>query len=134
LRQVDDDELENTATWVYSDKAGTMDYRIDMRSYIPFYDRQMFKGWNFLGITSEMSDVFVESGSCNIEKMVFWEDQEWDVITESVLAQIGMSYEKFGLVDDPQDLAHGVLIKVSNDCKLSSSIGEDISGPPGIPN
>lgn len=135
LRQVDSNELENTAVWVYSDKRGIMDYRIDTRAYTPIYDRQMYGGWNFLGITSEMLDTFVESGSCNIVKMVSWQFQEWEEITEEELTQVGMSFNKFGLADDPDDIGMGIIIKVTGNCKLGlSGISNGGIAPPQIPN
>ncbi|MBU0760839.1 MAG: hypothetical protein KJ858_04055 [Nanoarchaeota archaeon] len=54
LRQIDDDELLNTAFWVYSDKSGTIVYEIYDNSYIPFDERPLYQGWNFLGLMPEM--------------------------------------------------------------------------------
>ncbi len=127
LRAIDDDELMQTAFFVYSNSEARTKYWID-NEVIPLNQRQMYKGWNFVGITSEMlgsegvpeiKDLFKP---CNLEKAYFFnpEHQEW-----------GM----FPLNEDfSQDaLNNGIVIKVSEDCKPSSASG-DLVLPPLIPN
>jgi hypothetical protein len=130
LRKDDDDYVLTTSMWVYSNKAGIMKYST-LEDYFPLDKRPLYSGWNFYTITPEMEDVFIESGSCGIEKLVIWEHQAWDVITEEELEQVGMDYERFSLADHPGDVGKAVVVKVSGDCFFDYDGGVE---PPPLPS
>ena len=60
LRQLDDDELLNTAFWVYSDKAESSEYWLETE-VVPYDQRQLYSGWNFFGLTSYLINVYKKS-------------------------------------------------------------------------
>lgn len=127
LGAIDDDELMQTAFFVYSDSEAKTEYWID-NEVVPLNQRQIYKGWNFVGITSDMlgnggvPELKDLLKPCNVEKAYFFnpEQQEW-----------GM----FPLDEDfsRDALNNGIVIKVSEDCKPSSVSGDSVS-PPSIPN
>jgi hypothetical protein len=123
-----DDELIQNAFWVYSDTSvQTMKYRPAESDVIPFNERQIYIGWNFVAITPEMvgKTIFDIKGNCDIQKAYLWQAslQEWG----------------FNLMEDTSapdqlsegDLYSGLVIKVSANCKL----GDSNSGinPPVLP-
>ncbi len=125
--QIDDDYLENTGFWVYSDKRGFLEYETSEDDFIPTKERQLYRGWNFLGMTHDTQNAFIKKGSCNIERMVGWERGAWNELTRELLSSIGMSYEKFSFIDDETDAGHVILLKVTNNCMLDLEL---ISGLP----
>lgn len=105
-----------SSVWVYSDKAGTLEYsRVD----VPTYDQVALEdGWNFLTKSPEMIGKTLEDikGSCNIEKFYYWDskNQEWDTNLNSA------------------ESGQGIIIKVTEDCALGTS-SEEIPVVPNLP-
>ncbi len=130
---IDDNEMLQVAYWVYSNKETGEDFNklyngveywlIDLPNQIE--ERPIYNGWNFVGITSEFIDKSVNevSGNCDIQRAYFWSSagQRWfefsmsEKITEEYIAQ-------------------GLVIKVSNDCRLGTPTGSGgITPPPEVP-
>jgi len=125
-----DSYFEKQVMWVYSDLTveGELNGYAHFTEYwleepLPLSQRQdLYKGWNFVGITSDMIGEGGEPelrdlvGDCNIERAYFFnpEQQEWVV---------------FPLDEDfSQDaISSGIVIKVSENCKLG---GNGVSPPP----
>lgn len=154
LRQVDDDQLLNTAFWVYSSKEtgrtlnGVMnadEYMLE-DTIMPFEQRQMYKGWNFVGITPDMykGDYSLNQGyegeyfslgeiegSCNILKS-YWYNSEKEETEQ------GTNWKEFSLdlkikhYDFDELLGTGLVVKVSDNCKLGFETDAVI--PPQIPS
>ena len=116
----------NSAMWIYSSKDQTLDFKtVDGPLKVDYVGLK--SGWNFLTITSEMTDKSLNDikGNCNIISAFLWDkqNQEWGTI--------------LNLLDDKNILKNegglwgGFIIKVSNNCKLGSS-GETTT-PPELP-
>lgn len=122
---MDDDELIQTAFWVFSDKTETTEYWLDDLP-VPINERPMYKGWNFVGITPDMINIDLKNlqGSCDIEK-IYWFDssiQNW--------VQLSLK-DNFGA----NMMGIGVVIKVSDNCKLGDLDDQgSITSPPKIPS
>ena len=132
--QVDDDVALTSAMWVYSDKAGTLKYNT-LEDYLPLSMRELSAGYNFVTITPDMTvDVNTASpeeeekytfnamkGNCNIQKVYFFDNvrQQWGEfpLTEEL---------------DSNTVGNGVVVKVSNDCKLSKP-AQETNQPPNLP-
>lgn len=124
FNSIDDDEVSQMAMWVYTEKGALSEYWLDNVPN-PFTERQIYKGWNFIGITPDMvsqSPLEDIKGSCNIEKSYFFvnEFQEW------------REYPLTNKFDDNHFVGFGWAIKVSDDCRLGSS-SSGITSPPGLP-
>ncbi len=142
IQHIDDDILINTATWVYLDKEeGERTYCLKA-DIIPFEERPLSRGWNLFGMTQDMINILIDSGSCTIEKMAGWDSyqKKWTVIdahtlSDATLSQSGTrinwwTYVFAGLSDNSQDIGKGIAIKVTNECKLSRLRAD----PPPLPN
>jgi len=121
---MDDHELLQTAFWVYTDKGAISEYWL-YDSPKPYTERQIYKGWNFVGITPDMisdSEIGNLKGNCNIEKSYFWvnEFQEWRDLPLS---------SKF---NDNRFVGFAWVIKVSNNCNFGTSL--NIPQVPQMPN
>ncbi len=129
---IDDDELLNTAFWVYSsDETGEElngimnadEYNLEEEITL-IGDRNIYKGWNFVGITPEMVGKHLNEikGNCEIEKAFGWEydHQKWQLLED---------YSKF----NKESLLTGIVVKVVSNCNLGT-LEEEISPPPEIPN
>ncbi len=114
-------QMNSHAYWVYFDKPGKLKYVTQDQP--PLNQRILFKGWNFVGITSEMKnlDLIDVLGDCQLEneKAYIWdaEKQEW---------------ERIGLHQyvDESSIGKGIVVKVTSDCTL----GNGGMTPPGLPN
>lgn len=121
-----EDYLEESAVWVYSDEASTTNYRL--QEPLPLNERQLYSGWNFVGISKDMipspfdANLKDIKGNCNIEKSYFWiaSMQRWE--------DAPVEYAQL----EENSIGSGWLVKVSNDCKLGSTAG-DVSPPPALP-
>jgi len=133
-------QIESRATWVFSDKEGTLKFETDY--VLPSSQRQLRIGWNFVGMTSDVIAGYYDSnydgsykgkwfswdsikGDCQYEKIFGWfpTDQDWFEMRLD---------EKLQESDIKPFLGLGFVIKVSDDCKLGTS--ESTTGPPQIPN
>jgi hypothetical protein len=67
LEAVDEDELLSNGFWVYSDKAGDLEYELFEKPVV-VDERQIFKGWNLVGISSDMANNEFKDlvGDCDI--------------------------------------------------------------------
>jgi len=130
INQMDGDQLRNTAFWVYSDSETGKEFNgiynaIEYWLYenpIPYNERQIYKGWNFVGITSNMigKNLNELKGNCNIEKSYAWwaKRQNWDLID--------MNDAPFS----QNVIGQGIVLKVTENCKLGTSSGTI----PTVPN
>jgi len=128
LALIDDDELIQTAFWVYSTKSSAdTEYWLDDLP-VPLDERPMYSGWNFVGVTPEMvpgpADTNLKDikGDCNIEKSYFFNAdlQKWDEVPVE-FAQL-----------EENSVGTGWVIKVSDNCRLgepSMAAGQ----PPALP-
>ncbi len=113
----------NSAVWIYSEKKQTFNFQtLDGPFFINYFNLK--QGWNFLYVTPEMIGKNLNDikGNCNIQKSHAWwaERQEWDLID--------LNDAPF-----PEDsVGYGIILKVSNDCKLGTSSGSS-TNPPGLP-
>ncbi len=140
VRLIDDDELLNTAFWVYSDEKMNTKYQL-LEETIPFNERPIYAGWNFVGITSDMyQGTYVPGvgyegeyfswdaikGNCQYEKIYGWhvEFQKW--------AEMDPNHKLKGY-DFDDFLGNGMVVKVSNNCNLGST-GGVITPPPSLPD
>lgn len=126
-----DDSANLYAYWAYSDKAGKMTFTINHLSYYNMKNVFLKNGWNFVGINPEMieDDIFTwESirGNCNIQKIYAWdyENQDWFKYQTSTELK-GYDFDDF--------LGSGMIVKVTNNCKLGTPSGGEITPPPGLP-
>ena len=122
--KVDDEELLNSAFWVYLKKGGWIEYDVE-DEWAYANNRQMVAGWNFVGITPDIFRLKVKDwkGDCNIEKIAGYQ-RGWGMIDADV--------DERTLADQEQDLGRGVIVKVSNDCTLKVNGGSNVV-PPQIP-
>ena len=89
----------------------------------------LFRGWNFVGFTSNIfyDDSFSWNkvkGSCDYEKIYAWNPETVEWIT------ISPDLESFDLNDF---LGMGMVVKVSDDCKLSNTEGINSPTIPELP-
>lgn len=129
LNLMDDDELTQTAFWIYSSK--TIDGDLNGVPHATEYwldnlpskleETKLYKGWNFFANTYEVvGKSFNEiKGNCNIETVYGWdpEDQKW----------VGFSLDEDFF---REIMGLGFVVKVSNNCKLGTSEGS----VPSVPN
>ena len=120
-----DDYIKYSALWVYSNKEGVLNYKpVDS---LALKDNPLFTGWNFVAITYDMlgnggyprlRDL---AGTCNIQKAYFFnpEEQNWNTFPMD---------EDFS----SDALNTGIVIQVSNDCKLGTSVA-DVPSVPNLP-
>jgi len=132
LQEDDDDFVLTNAMWIYSKKTGKIKY-----STLEDYSsegRQLYAGWNFVSMTPDMIEgqsnpdlTFDEiKRSCNVERAYHWNN----------LIYSGHNKPSWETIYDESEmdstlLGKGILIKVSNDCKLGTS--ESLTSPPGLP-
>jgi hypothetical protein len=123
---LDDDEILNTALWVYSSESFETKYGLES-DIVPFQERPLYQGWNFVGITNDMigKTIAEMEGNCNVLKSYFYnaEQDETDRGTnwKNIPKNIALPEET---------LYKGLVIKVESNCKLD----EDSLSPPAIPN
>tara|TARA_B100002003_G_scaffold248866_1_gene283677 strand:+ start:929 stop:1603 length:675 start_codon:yes stop_codon:yes gene_type:complete len=126
----------NSAYWIYSEKRGILEVNRD-ETKLSLDETKLSKGWNFVGITSEMFNGEYFSwdsiiGTCNIEKthagggdrIYLWGyggTQEW----------VEVDFDgRFFETDFEEILGQGMLVKVSEDCTLGSSSSGGTLPPP----
>lgn len=124
-----DDYVFSHSMWVYSDKAGILNYdSIVYSNYPTISTTQLVSGWNFLTIIPEFEGKSLThiKGTCNIEKAYLWDasQQQWGSINNLL--------DDNNILKNEGKIGGGFVIKVSNDCTLSSS-GSNIA-PPTVPN
>jgi len=127
LNLMDYDEIRNSALWVYSDRSGESEYWLE-REPTPYNFRQLYSGWNFLGITYDMRDKTMSEiqGSCNFLKIYHFDSfsQKWSYN----FAEDDIFMQDTGF--DDQAFGQGLVVKVSSDCMLG---GGGSGGPPPLP-
>jgi len=127
IAKMDDEELLNSAFWVYINKDGWLEY--DVESEWAFAEnRDMISGWNFVGITPDMvGKSFNEmTGDCDFEAVHHFESvvQDWShTLLNDGFMDEDLTTDSLGL---------GLIIKVSDDCTLGS-FSSGIVAPPAIP-
>ena len=123
--KVDDEELLNSAFWVYLKKSGWIEYNVE-EEWAHANNRKMVAGWNFVGATSDIFRLKVKEwkGTCNVEKIAGYQ-RGWGVVDTNV--------DERTLADQEQDLGRGMIVKVSSDCTLKAN-NENNVAPPQILN
>jgi len=132
---IDDDILVQTAAWVYSEKEGTINYRL-LDQYVSFEEIGLYAGWNFFSTTPDLFFDNVNSGKlrtlaydwdsikgdCDIQREYFWQpdEQRW----------IDFSFDD--LLDEPNILGYGMAFEVASDCTIGGS-GSSGIGVPSLP-
>jgi hypothetical protein len=118
----------NSAMWIYSDKAQTLNFRT-LDGPLSMKNVQLSSGWNFLTITPEMIGQTLKEmkGDCDWEKIYAWEkeagESQWlDLLNNPNF----VDREEF----TNNMLWKNLVIKVSNDCTMG---GSSVT-PPTIPN
>lgn len=127
LSSITEDKLYQTSLWVYSDKTSETEFWLD-KEPLPLTNRSFLnKGWNFIGITSDMIGVSGKPkfrdliGNCNIEKVYFFNPEEQTWI--SFPMDEDLSRDILGL---------GMVLKVSEDCNIGA-LGGSVIVPPQLP-
>jgi hypothetical protein len=132
---ISEEELAQTAFWVYSDKtvegelngmAHGTEYGLNEK-IIPYNERAIYQGWNFIGVTLDMRGIKINDakGDCNILKICDYARQNWDCLS-------GEDIGTHTFADQNSDIGKGLVIKVSDNCKLGT-IGGNIPPAPELP-
>jgi len=122
-----EDILLNTGYWVYSESDAYTEYLFNEDDIISYEDRDIYQGWNFLGITPDMLGKSMNDilGSCDFEKVYHFESliQEWsnNLVNDPFMDET--------LTNSARGLA--LAVKVSDDCQLG--LTETTLAPPSIP-
>lgn len=127
LNRLDENQLINTGFWVYSNKEAEIKYKL-VEKIIPFDQRQIYAGWNFVGITPEMIDPERREeirhliGDCAVEKLYVFDnyDQEW------------MEVSLYEELYDREIIGLTLVMRVVEDCYLGRA-QETIVAPPALP-
>tara|TARA_Y100000310_G_C20589254_1_gene767089 strand:- start:245 stop:1324 length:1080 start_codon:yes stop_codon:yes gene_type:complete len=127
LSSITEEELYQTSLWVYSDKTSKTEFWVD-EELLPLVNRSfLHKGYNFIGVTSDMLGVSGKPafkdliGDCNIEKAYFFNPEEQNWVAFPMDEEL--SREALGL---------GMVLKVSEDCNMGTS-GNSFISPPQLP-
>ena len=125
----------NTAFWVYSEKGALSEYWL-AEEIVLLKDRPIYKGWNFIGITPDMT-IDINSagpgdeekytfsamkGNCDIQKVYFFDNEHQKWIEYPLTEELDKSLIGFGAI-----------VKVSDNCKMGSP-ESSVTIPPTIPN
>ena len=116
-------QIESRASWVYSDRAGVLRFETD--DVLPFTERKLSPGWNFVSITSDAGDYWMDNsfeGFCNVEGSYFWDfaNKKWLPFP---------SYRPYDFSWDGDSIhGHGIVLKVTDDCVLGDPSGSGSLG------
>ena len=113
-----------SAVWVYSEEEGRLVWFAP--NVKPLKDIYLTTGWNFLGVNPEMAGKSINQikGNCNLLGVYAYEDSKW------VSLMTNLNDER--MLGENSAQGHGIIIKVSEDCKLAS--GGSSTNPPTLPN
>jgi len=117
--------------WIYSNKEGYFEYsRVDVPK---IYDVTLISGWNFVTVTPEMKGNSLSQieGSCNIEKAYWWNSESDETEQGTNWKDFPLTGFEFGEETGDSIFGTGIIIKVTNNCKLAT--GGSVT-PPTIPN
>jgi len=122
--KVDDQELLNSAFWVYLKKAGWIEYSVEAE-WASANNKQLYAGWNFVGITNDLTGKSLNQikGNCSIASYYAWQadSQKWYKDSKGLDAYFGKEW-----------VGQGVLVKSLESCKLSAR--NSFTTPPQLPN
>tara|TARA_Y100000310_G_C20534320_1_gene740088 strand:- start:147 stop:1106 length:960 start_codon:yes stop_codon:yes gene_type:complete len=127
INQADDTEMIRNAMWIYVEKNGILKYNT-LETYKMLDSRNLWEGWNFFTITPDIigNSLWEVKGTCNFEDIYAWdvEDKRWSD-----------DINQLERINGNQIAGMGIVVKVSNDCHLSSSDTQtdDDTNPPGLP-
>lgn len=127
--KVDNQDILNSAYWVYSKRSGTIEYSVE-EEWAYSNNRKMTAGWNFIGITPDMVGKTMNQikGTCNYDS-IYWYG------TEGGKTGWGDLLNNPNFVDkeawESVNTGMGILIKVSSDCALGFSSSN--VNPPSLP-
>lgn len=113
------------AAWIYSKRKGTLTFETD--DIVKVSERKLKAGWNFLSITptfmgNSLNDL---KGTCDIQRAYVWwnEKQEWKNVSDGL-------NEEFYEGAASGRLGEGIVVKVSENCRLGSTVAPI---PPSLP-
>lgn len=137
IDKLGDSYFEKQVSWVYSDSTveGELNGLAHFTEYwleepMPISQRQLSKGWNFVGISFDMVGKNLNDikGNCELVNSYAWGSsrQSWYVIDQTT------QFTK-------EVIGQGLVLKVSNDCSLGETTppqtpNEDIGSIPTLPN
>src|SRR3989344_981662 len=112
---------EQSAFWVYSNKEGSINYRVQEPA--PLRDINLEKGWNLIGITENFRGYALQEvlGTCEVEKSYAFLNGGWKNINEfkndkNFINTLNPAL-KGGSTTDYR--CRGIALKVENDCSLA---------------
>ncbi|MDO8430570.1 MAG: hypothetical protein Q7S72_01100 [Candidatus Taylorbacteria bacterium] len=112
--------------WVYSDKEGTLHYQTVKPEITKF---TWPAGWNIIPISPEFIGKSLESikGNCVIDRAYWWSPRD-----QQFIDIMNTSSEVFR--NNSNNIGSGLVLRFSNQCKLSASESSTIAPPPQLPN
>ncbi|HIG96399.1 TPA: hypothetical protein HA249_05950 [Candidatus Woesearchaeota archaeon] len=120
-------DLLSIPYWLYSDKAGTLQFR--SRGIPAVHYRQLYSGWNLVGISPEMEGrTFQELFSgCTVEKSFIYNNKVYTGHTEPSWERV---YEDSKFEDNA--MGYGMAVKVTGQCTMAAAPA--LGGtPPALP-
>ena len=111
--------------WVYSNNDGTLFYKSSKIDILKFTWQA---GWNIIAVAPEFMGKSLNEikGSCNFEKAYWWSPREQIYVdVKSNLKEI---------TKDNTNIGTGLILKMTNECKLNVSGLNTIVPPPQLPN
>jgi hypothetical protein len=118
-----------SGNWFYFSKPCKYNFKFSNQIDILSNQYNLSKGWNFLIINPLYAGKSLNNikGTCNFKKVFYWdsENQKW----ESMLKLL----DDKNILENQVGIGGGLIVSVSDNCKLSLS-GEFEISPPGLPN
>ncbi len=117
--------ITQLAYWVYSDKDGTIDYKMAKQDTLKF---TWPAGWNIISIAPEFIGKSLDDvkGNCVIEKIYWWSPREQQYI------DVLKDFSKVTVSDN--NIGTGLVLKLLSGCNLGVSKNNNITPPPQLPN
>ena len=111
--------------WVYSNKDGTINYETAKPQTLRF---TWPAGWNIISIAQEFIGKSLDDvkGNCLIEKIYWWSPRDQQFL------DVRNNFSEITRYDS--NVGSGLVLKFSNECKLSVSENGNITPPPQLPN
>ncbi|GEM_PF-1384700 len=136
----DDDELISTPVFVYSNKAGVLNFKSE--PVIKLDQLPLYAGWNFVGITPEFNgrkfeDIFA---NCDVEKAYFYNNKVYEGHSEPSWERVfpSTTFSQNGMDERKSIEGLGMVVKVSQACHMIGASNPEnqpprIDLPPQLP-